>query len=173
MPTGLFGQSAFGPLVSVPGTIIDNIHRAYKPLADALPGGSCPGILGDPHVHTIDGATYDFQSVGEYVALRSESGDIEVQVRLAPAGNSGLVSKVRGVAVRIDGHTLVIDHAPDAVVTVDGESFEAPGFIATDNGAYLLRDESVVGVYWPDIYTSISVTGIGRNFVNLYVTLAA
>jgi len=108
---------------------------------------------------------------GTYVALRSPSGDVEVQVRLAPAGNSGLVSRVRGVAIRVDGHILVIDHAPDAFVIV--EPFEATGFIATDNDAYLLRDDTVVGVFWPDIYTSISVTGIGRNFVNLYVTLDA
>ena len=37
---------------------------------------------GDIHVQTLDGAIYEFQSAGEYVASRSTAGDLEVQLRL-------------------------------------------------------------------------------------------
>ena len=172
VPTDFFGDSVLSPLVGVPSDLLDKgFKQAYGKLADSLPDGSCPGLKGDPHVLTVDGLTYDFQATGEYVALRSEAGDLEVQVRLAPSGDSGRVSRVKAVAIYVDGRVLVVDGDRDPAVTVDGEPLEAPGLVATDGGAYLLRDDSEVGVLWPDMYTSVSVTGIGHEFVNLYTTL--
>ncbi|MEX2512676.1 MAG: Ig-like domain repeat protein [Cyclobacteriaceae bacterium] len=43
-------------------------------------GGSY--ILGDTHITTVDGVKYDFQAVGEFVALRADSADnFEIQTR--------------------------------------------------------------------------------------------
>jgi subtilisin family serine protease len=42
---------------------------------------------GDPHLTTVDGVHYDFQSAGEFVLLR-EPGGIEVQVRQSPVSTT-------------------------------------------------------------------------------------
>lgn len=45
---------------------------------------------GDPHLTTVDGAHYDFQSVGEFVALRGDSTDnFEIQTRQTPVATNG------------------------------------------------------------------------------------
>ena len=36
---------------------------------------------GDPHMRTLDGQTYTFNGIGEYIMLRSMSGELEVQAR--------------------------------------------------------------------------------------------
>ena len=42
---------------------------------------------GDPHITTVDGTTYDFQSAGEFVLLRDEA--LEVQTRQTPVSTNG------------------------------------------------------------------------------------
>lgn len=73
--------------------------------------GSTPSTVGDPHIKTVDGINYDFQSSGEFVLLRDEF--LEIQARqtavesstpLGPNRHTGLVSCVSvngAVAVRI------------------------------------------------------------------------
>lgn len=47
-----------------------------------LPELPPPGLSdGDPHMRTIDGYYYDFQTWGEFVALESTDDDFEIQVR--------------------------------------------------------------------------------------------
>ena len=42
-------------------------------------------LVGDTHITTVDGVKYDFQAVGEFVALLGDGGDnLEIQTRLAP-----------------------------------------------------------------------------------------
>ncbi len=47
------------------------------------PASSGPSNRGDPHLITADGTPYDFQSVGEFVALRDSDG-LEIQTRQTP-----------------------------------------------------------------------------------------
>lgn len=77
---------------------------------------SRPGSVGDPHIRTVDGTNYDFQSAGEFVLLRGEG--IEVQVRqtaveterpLGPNAHTGLSSCVSintAAAFRIGPHRI-------------------------------------------------------------------
>jgi len=79
--------------------------------------------IGDPHVHTVDGTPYDFQSVGEFTLLRD--GDrMEIQVRQTPVatanpvtdGHSGLTSCVSintAVAVRMGPHRIALQPGRD------------------------------------------------------------
>jgi len=158
------------PLIKVPMTVIGGANRAYGPVGD-LVRGICPHISGDPHVYTMDGRRYDFQGVGEYVALRSDDGSVEVQVRTVAWQDSTRVSTVRGVALSVDGHTLVVDNTADVLVTLDGNPLVAPSAIRTENDAYILRDEKEVAVYWPDGYTAVSITRISANAMSVYFTL--
>ncbi len=52
--------------------------------------GDRPYSVGDPHIRTVDGTTYQFQAVGEFIALRGEN--LEVQVRQSPVSSDGLSS---------------------------------------------------------------------------------
>lgn len=72
--------------------------------------------VGDPHIRTVDGTNYDFQSAGEFVVLRGEG--MEIQARqspvptntpLGPDAHSGLSSCVSlntAVAVRVGRHRI-------------------------------------------------------------------
>src|SRR6202022_2001223 len=59
---------------------------------------------GDVHVRTMDGAYYDFQLIGEFVAVQSHSDNLQVQVRQAPwQGSSKTISTNVAVAMNAAG----------------------------------------------------------------------
>lgn len=78
--------------------------------------GGAPNTRGDPHIVTIDGLAYDFQSAGEFVLLRGQN--LEIQARqtaigtdgpLGPNAHTGLSSCVSlntAAAVRVNGHRI-------------------------------------------------------------------
>ncbi|MEJ0075759.1 MAG: Ig-like domain-containing protein [Alphaproteobacteria bacterium] len=77
--------------------------------------------IGDPHTHTVNGTTYDFQSVGEFTLLR-DGARMEIQVRQTPVptanpatdSHSGLtscVSVITAVAARVGRHRLALQPA--------------------------------------------------------------
>ena len=84
--------------------------------------GGRPFTEGDPHIRTVDGVSYDFQSAGEFVLLRDEG--LELQARqtavttagpLGPNAHTGLSSCVSvntAVALRVAGHR--ISYQPNA-----------------------------------------------------------
>ncbi|HVI71304.1 MAG TPA: hypothetical protein VM656_07445, partial [Pyrinomonadaceae bacterium] len=71
---------------------------------------------GDPHIETIDGVAYDFQSAGEFVLLRGQ--ELEIQVRqvavetngpIGPNGHTGLntcASLNNAVAIKVGPHRI-------------------------------------------------------------------
>src|SRR5262249_39343922 len=78
-----------------------------------------PHMVGDPHITTVDGLTYDFQSAGEFVALRDSLGTLEIQTRQTPVATNGpgsaannttglstCVSVNTAVAVRVGTHRV-------------------------------------------------------------------
>lgn len=83
--------------------------------------GSQPNTRGDPHIETVDGVPYDFQSAGEFVLLRGQG--LEIQSRqsaiatdgpLGPNGHTGLSSCVSlnsAAAVRVGPHRIT--YQPD------------------------------------------------------------
>lgn len=71
---------------------------------------------GDPHIHTVDGKTYQFQAAGEFTVLRDREG-MEIQARQTPVAtanpfpdsHSGLISCVSintAVAARVGSHRI-------------------------------------------------------------------
>lgn len=73
---------------------------------------------GDPHLRTIDGTNYDFQSAGEFVLLRGENLEIqtrqtavETEAPLGPNEHTGLSSCVSintAVAIRVGPHRITL-----------------------------------------------------------------
>ncbi len=79
---------------------------------------------GDPHLVSFDGASYSFQTVGEFVLARSNNGDFEVQTRQRPQNenfslNTAVAMRVAGdrVAIYASDHPDVFSNEP---VRVDG-----------------------------------------------------
>ncbi len=78
---------------------------------------------GDPHLRTVDGQRYDFQSVGEFTLLRDHEG-MEIQTRQTPVATqnpitdsySGLtvcVSVNTAIAARVGSHTIAYQPGPE------------------------------------------------------------
>ena len=110
--------------------------------------GARPYSHGDPHLQTVDGTHYDFQSAGEFTLLRGEG--LEIQTRQTPVqtehplgpnehtGLSSCVSINTATAIRVGPHR--ISFQPDGgagrektarmVLRVDGNAVElgAGGF---------------------------------------------
>lgn len=60
-----------------------------------------PSSTGDPHITTINGARYDFQSAGEFVFLR-DFGGLEIQVRQTPVATKSNPGDERAACVSIN-----------------------------------------------------------------------
>ena len=88
----------------------------YDAYSDRVSGGAAANE-GDPHITTVDGIHYDFQSAGEFVALRDPDG-LQIQTRQTPiattfnpganayTGLATCVSLNTAVAARVGGRRL-------------------------------------------------------------------
>jgi hypothetical protein len=100
----------------------DHPQPSWAPLRTAAsnpdsPNKSAPlkrptaGSAGDPHLTTLNGHSFDFQAAGEFTLAKSDSGDLEVQVRQEPAINfdgskSDTVTMNTAVAAKVDGERV-------------------------------------------------------------------
>ncbi len=100
---------------------------------------------GDPHLITGDGLKYEFQKVGEFVALESDDGAIDVQVRQAPWATSDSVSVNVAVAADVGGDRvgfyvdgpdpLLINGGPVALAANESLSLAGGGTIQRLSGS--------------------------------------
>jgi FtsP/CotA-like multicopper oxidase with cupredoxin domain len=99
---GLQGQAVFRLKIGAPDDGADN---------------------GDPHIHTVDGKSYDFQAVGEFTLLRDTDG-MEIQARQTPvltatpitdsySGLTSCVSLNTAVAARVGSHRIAYQPGGD------------------------------------------------------------
>lgn len=101
-----------------------------------------PAATGEPHITTVNGKRYDFQSAGEFTLLREAKG-LEVQVRQSPIATNPATTCVSinsAVAARVGGHRVtyepVLSGVPDPIglqLRVDGALAE-PGEQGIDLG---------------------------------------
>jgi hypothetical protein len=145
--------------------------------------GGHPYSEGDPHLKTIDGTNYDFQSAGEFVLLRDDI--FEVQTRqsgvetdgpLGPNGHTGLSSCVSlntAAAVRVGPHRVT--YQPDTSRTGDGgmqlridgklTSFDGPE-IRLPSGGRIVRTQAQGGIQIES--TDGTIVVMTSNFWNHY-----
>ncbi len=164
---------------------IENMSLPTAPVALPKTEGPCgqePGLLppkaafseGEPHLQTLNGGNYDFQGAGEFTLVRSDSGDVDVQVRVAPFEGSSSVAFNSAVAMRVVSTDVEVDAGDPAVVRIGGKriasSITRPRTLA---GGGQLRETTTgdgddVVVTWPDgseIDVSASVLGENVTFV--------
>lgn len=121
---------------------------------------------GDPHITTVDGVHYDFQTGGEFVALRGGSV-MEIQTRQTPVPSAPWVSVNTAVATRTGKHRVTwqpgLDGVPDPAglqVRVDGKVVSVPaGGIDLGDGARVEHaSNNVLAVDFPDGSTLIATS---------------
>ena len=65
------------------------------PLLSALPGF----LWGDPHLQSADGIDYTFNGRGEYVLLRADFHQLEIQTRFVELNETVMVTITAGIAI--------------------------------------------------------------------------
>jgi subtilisin family serine protease len=97
---------------------------------------------GDPHLTTVDGVHYDFQSAGEFISLR-DAGGLEIQTRQTPVattffpgpspydGLATCVSLNTAVAARVGTHRVTYQPNLSGVPDPSGLQLRVDGVLTT------------------------------------------
>jgi len=133
---------------------------------------------GDPHITSHDGLHFGFQAAGEFLLVRSRSGDLQVQARQEPFGRDRTISVNTQVAMRIGGRRVTVspgatDLTPVAV-RVDGRGVALPAgqVLRLAGGATLSRGRYLrLVAAWPDGST-VEVSSVGMWGVAARIALA-
>ena len=107
---------------------------------DGLGGTNVAGGRGDVHMMTFDGLRYDFQAVGEFVAVKWTDPGTPLQIQIETAGIHGVASITTELAAAF-GNTVVtfaigrpislhVDGAPDTALHVSGTQAVPGGMLA-------------------------------------------
>ena len=80
---------------------------------------------GDPHLESLDGGDYDFQAAGEFTLVRSDNGDVDVQVRTTPWSVPGSVASNTAVAMRLGTTKVEVDAGSPVKVLIGGKALPA------------------------------------------------
>jgi hypothetical protein len=111
------------PPAGNPGTQIA-AGDAFRDAWCNAPPDAASADAGDPHLITTNGVHYDFQSAGEFIALKNSDTGFEIQTRQSPVQTSftppanpytGLASCVSlntAVAMRVGKHRVTYQPAP-------------------------------------------------------------
>jgi len=128
---------------------------------------------GDIHVQTLDGATYDFQAAGEFVASRSTAGDLEVQLRLESTGFSNYVSIVTAVAVLVDTSRASVALRREPMLSVEGQpvTLSPGGSLDLPEGGRIERSERGYEIFWRD--GSSLFIKVGKGHLNAFLRPAS
>ena len=124
---------------------------------------------GDIHLQTMDGATYEFQSTGEFVASRSTAGDLEVQLRLESAGFSAPVSIATAVAVLVDTTRASVALGRNPMLFIDEQPTTLPhgAGIELPDGGRIERSKKGYEIYWSD--GSSLFIGVRKSHLNAFL----
>jgi len=127
---------------------------------------------GDVHIRTADGAYYDFQLVGEFVALKSGAGDLEIQIRQeAWRGTSRTVSTNTAVAVNVAGDRVSFYVRPHSSMYVNGQSISSLSQpLALPKGGQIVPGDGNFSILCPD-ESEVRVTS-HADYLDLLVELS-
>lgn len=156
-----------------PGTGSPNELLHYGSLNDGFDDG-------DPHIRTVNGLLYDFQTGGEFVALRSQS--IEIQTRQRPVDSLPWVSVNTAVAARVGKYRVTwqpgtgVMPDPDGLeLRIDGALTAIPaGGIALGTGARVSKlGENGISIDFPDGTTMTATANWWGNQKLWYLNVRA
>jgi hypothetical protein len=134
---------------------------------------------GDPHLKSFDGATYSFQTVGEFTLVKSGSGNVNVQVR--QRNQSDDFSLNTAVAMNVGGDRVCFyaNEKPDGNTStplrIGGEAtyLEGDNYYLEHGGTISRSGKNNYVVTWPTgerVKLDASQTG-GMGFYNIAVEI--
>lgn len=133
---------------------------------------TCKKMGGDPHLETFDGVLYDLQAAGEFVGVESVDGDLEIQYRLEPIGESDRVSVLTAVAAKAGGRRVGLYAGAESPLRIDGDPVPLE-----DGHAIVLAEDTAIAregdryvLAWPD-HTSL-VLRVRNRSVDASLTLS-
>ncbi|GAM99333.1 cadherin domain/calx-beta domain protein [alpha proteobacterium U9-1i] len=77
------------------------------------------GLFGEPHLIPHDGGVFDFQAAGEFIAVQTPDGDLTIQARFEPYQDTGELSVMTALALRMGGQRIGV-YSRQPHVLVDG-----------------------------------------------------
>ncbi|MEG3916398.1 Calx-beta domain-containing protein [Microcoleus sp. w2-18bC1] len=80
----------------------------------------------DPHLTTLDGLRYDFQSVGEFTLVKSTTDNFEIQTRQQPWNNSKSASINTAIAIENDGQRIAFYAGKTLSILINGKDANIP-----------------------------------------------
>ncbi len=151
---------------------------AWRRIAVLTGSNNCKPLsarsYGDPHLVSFDGASFSFQTVGEFVMAKSASGHMEVQARQRAQGDD--FSLNTAIAMNVSGDRLCFyaNEKPDAdrenLFRLNGNPIRVDGTYRLPHGGTVVktgRKEYIVS--WPSGERAIlDLNTLGSmDFVNL------
>ncbi|HEY9692384.1 MAG TPA: Calx-beta domain-containing protein [Oculatellaceae cyanobacterium] len=100
------------------------------------PGG---GTYNDPHLQTLDGLGYDFQTVGEFTLVKSTTDDFEIQTRQQPWGGSTSASANTAIAIKSGDQRIAIYANQTNPVIINGTAVTIP-----EGGLYAVGQNLII-----------------------------
>lgn len=138
----------------------DSLSRqSWNQMNSILGRANCKPIMGrtygDPHLSSFDGASYSFQTVGEFILARSASGNVEVQARQRPQTED--ISLNTAVAMNVAGDRVCLysSEKPDGnnttPVRLNGEAIyiEEATYYLPHGGTIRRSNRNNYLVTWP------------------------
>jgi T5SS/PEP-CTERM-associated repeat protein len=154
----------------VPGNYAPN---AFTVQSDGLGGTNVlAGGNGDVHMVTFDGVHYDFQAVGDFVAVQSTDASHPWQIQIRTASFPGATSVTTEVAAAIGGDRVTFASDRASTVYVDGVADRALQVGSVQKLADGTLTELAAGVYKLAWNSGESVTVTVRdNYLDWSVAL--
>jgi hypothetical protein len=127
-------------------------------------------IWGDTHILTLDGKSYDFQAVGEFVALKSTVDSLEVQVRQAPWGTSRTASITSAVAINVEGDRVGV-YLGEAGVRINGaiSALGVNSILHLPNGGWIEWGQNQFFVEWRD--STVLRIDVSTGYLSAFVDI--
>lgn len=134
---------------------------------------------GDPHLKSFDGATYSFQTVGEFTLVRSGSGNVNVQVRQRAQSDDFSLNTAVAMSVGGDRVCFYANEKPDGNTTtplrIEGEPIYIDGtnYYLEHGGTISRSGNNNFVVTWPTgerVKLDASRSG-GMGFYNIAVEI--
>lgn len=133
---------------------------------------------GDPHLESLDGARYSFQTVGEFVLAKSNNGAVEVQTRQKAQSDDFSLNTAVAMNVNGDRVSIYAEDYPDAnqstPVRVNGKAVIVDEYpYALSNGGILRKSRGMYVVDWPTGESAIVElrNGSRMSFMNVSVNV--
>jgi len=89
-------------------------------------GVASPLGWGDPHLTTVDGVHYDFQSAGEFTALREDGFEVQTRQSPVPTAGGGITNAYTGITHCVAIYTAVAAKLGSSRVTVQPSPGDVP-----------------------------------------------